>query len=150
MTRITIAHTAAIAALLISSAASAASYTGHYKYLGDPSQHSYAKLQSDLASCDAVYGVQHATPSRSYQSCMRQQGWKFLYETRDKQTASDGFNANVKLKPGHYIDRDNGMDCQNFGGAAVCTPPDGTVHYFDPDQGLPCTRTGIVSICSNM
>jgi hypothetical protein len=42
------------------------------------------------------------------------------------------------------------MDCQNFGGAAVCTPPDGTVHYFDPDQGLNCTRTGIVSICSSM
>jgi hypothetical protein len=150
MTRITIARVTAIAALLVSTAASAASYTGHYKYLGDPSQDSYARLQNDLATCDGVYGVQHATPSKRYQSCMRQQGWKFLYETRDKDTASDGFNANVKLKPGHYIDHDSGMDCQNFGGAAVCGPPDGTVHYYDPDQGLPCTRTGIVAICSNM
>jgi hypothetical protein len=150
MTRSTVVHVAAIAALLVSTAASAASYTGHYKNLRDPSQDSYDRLQSDLATCDGIYGVQHATPSKSYQSCMRKQGWKFLYETRDKDTASDGFNANVKLKPGHYIDHDSGMDCQNFGGAAVCGPPDGTVHYYDPDQGLPCTRTGIVSICSNM
>ena len=149
-TRMTIARAAAIAALLVSTAASAASYTGHYKNMRDPSQDSYDRLQGDLAACDAVYGGQHATPSKIYQSCMRQHGWKFLYETRDKETASDSFKANVKLKPGHYIDRDTGMDCQNFGGAVVCTPPDGTVHYYDPDQGLPCTRTGIVAICSNM
>ena len=81
---------------------------------------------------------------------MLQNGWRFLYETRDKATASDAVGSNVKLKPGHYIDPQNGMDCQNIGGAEVCDPPDGTVHYFDPDQGLPCTRTGLVSICSNM
>jgi hypothetical protein len=150
MIRMTIAHVAAIASLLVSTAAGAASYTGHYKYVGPPSQHSDDKLQADLATCDGVYGVQHATPSKSYLSCMRQQGWKFLYETRDKDTGSGATSSNVKLKPGHYIDRDSGMDCQNFGGVAVCDPPNGTVHYFDPDQGLPCTRTGIVSICSNM
>jgi hypothetical protein len=58
--------------------------------------------------------------------------------------------ANVRLQPGHFIDHDNGMDCQNMGGAEVCVPPNGTVHYFDPDQGLNCTRTGLVSICSNL
>jgi hypothetical protein len=42
------------------------------------------------------------------------------------------------------------MDCQNFGGAAVCGPPSGTVRYYDPEQGLNCTRTGLVSVCSNM
>jgi hypothetical protein len=54
------------------------------------------------------------------------------------------------VTPGHFIDHDNGMDCQNAGGAEVCDPPNGTVHYFDPDQNLPCTRTGAMSICSNM
>ncbi len=149
-TRMTIARVAMLAALLVSTAANAAGYTGHYKNIGAPSGDPYDRLQGDLAACDAVYGAQRVTPSKIYQGCMRQHGWRFLYETRDKETASDGFNAHVKLKPGHYIDRDNGMDCQNFGGAAVCAPPDGTVHYFDPEQGLPCTRTGIVAICSNM
>jgi hypothetical protein len=37
-----------------------------------------------------------------------------------------------------------------MGGAAVCTPPNGTVKYYDPEQGLNCTRTGIVSVCSNL
>src|SRR6516165_516648 len=78
MTRMTIAHVAAIASLLVSTAAGAASYTGHYKYVGPPSQHVDDKLQADLATCDDVYGVQHATPSKSYLSCMRQHGWKFL------------------------------------------------------------------------
>lgn len=39
------------------------------------------------------------------------------------------------------------MDCQNMGGASVCTPPNGTVRYYDPDQGLNCTRSGLVAIC---
>jgi hypothetical protein len=150
VTSIATLRIAVLAALLFSTAASAASFTGHYRYVGSPTLYSDAKLQADLAACDRINGVQHATPSKSYQSCMRQQGWKFLYETRDKETASDAASSNVKLQAGHYIDHDNGMDCQNFGDAAVCTPPDGTVHYFDPDQGLNCTRTGIVSICSSM
>lgn len=139
-----------LVALLFGTAAGAASFTGHYRYVGSPALYSDAKLQADLAACDGINGVQHATPSKGYRSCMLPQGWKFLDETRDKETASDAASSNVKLKPGHYIDHDNGMDCQNFGSAAVCTPPNGMVRYFDPDQGLNCARTGIVSICSNM
>jgi hypothetical protein len=56
----------------------------------------------------------------------------------------------MRQVPCHFIDRDNGMDCQNTGGAEVCDPPDGTVRYFDPDPNLHCTRTGAMSICPNM
>ena len=52
------------------------------------------------------------------------------------------FSTNVRVAPGHFIDRDNVMDRQKMGGAEVCDPPNGTVHYFDPDQNLPRTRTG--------
>ena len=44
----------------------------------------------------------------------------------------------------------SGMDCENIGGASVCSPPNGMVRYYDPDQGLNCTRSGLVSVCSNM
>jgi hypothetical protein len=150
MTPIVSRRVALLATLVFGTAASAASYTGHYRYVGDPASHVDAKLQTDLATCDSIDGVQHTTPSKSYRSCMLQRGWKFLYETRDNETAPDATGSNVKLKPGHYIDPKNGMDCQNSGGVEVCDPPNGTVRYFDPDQGLPCTRTGLVSICSNM
>lgn len=109
MTRMTIGHVASIATLLFGTAASAASYTGHYRYVEKPAQHSDTKLQTDLATCDGIAGVQPATPSKDYQSCMLQNGWRFLYETRDKATASDAVGSNVKLKPGHYIDPQNGM-----------------------------------------
>jgi hypothetical protein len=45
-------------------------------------------------------------------------------------------------------DPDTGMSCRNFGGVAVCDPPQGTVHYRN-HEGLNCTRTGIVSVCSS-
>jgi hypothetical protein len=70
------------------------------------------------------------------------------HETFSNQTFSNQTYRVVARA--HFIDHDNGMDCQNVGGAEVCDPPQGTVHYFDPDQNLPCTRTGAMSICSNM
>jgi hypothetical protein len=86
---------------------------------------------------------------------MLQRGWKYssLSRTRveaPRTPADPYFSTDAKVAPGHFIDHDNGMDCQNMGGAEVCDPPQGTVHYFDPDQNLPCTRTGAMSICSNM
>jgi hypothetical protein len=81
---------------------------------------------------------------------MLQHGWKFSSLTRTRAPAAPYFSSNVKVAPGHFIDHDNGMDCENTGGAEVCDPPDGTVRYFDPDQNLPCTRTGAMSVCSNM
>ena len=82
-----------------------------------------------------------------------QHGWKFSSLTRTRAPAAPAdpyFSSNAKVAPGHFIDHDNGMDCQNTGGAEVCDPPNGTVHYFDPDQNLPCTRTGAMSVCSNL
>lgn len=59
------------------------------------------------------------------------------------------FSAHVKLAPGHYIDRDSGLDCEDAGVLTACQPPDGTVHYFDPERGALCTRTGAAVLCSN-
>jgi hypothetical protein len=59
------------------------------------------------------------------------------------------FSAHVKLAPGHYIDRDTGLDCEDAGALTACQPPDGTVRYFDPAQGAACTRAGAAVLCSN-
>jgi hypothetical protein len=106
-----------------------------------------AGVKTATQACDPAYGQDYA--SRRFLSCMRGQGYKFVRVERAKASVDSHFSANVKLRPGHYIDHDTGMDCENVGIAAICSPPEGTVHYFDPDQGLPCTRTGIVSVCSN-
>jgi hypothetical protein len=149
---------AVLAALVISSAANAANYnyTENYNYIGKPmiaSAQRDAKLQQDTASCNDAVGEHTGMPSASYRGCMLQHGWKFSSLTRSRAPAAPAdpyFSSNVKVAPGHFIDHDNGMDCQNTGGAEVCDPPDGTVRYFDPDQNLPCTRTGAMSICTNM
>jgi hypothetical protein len=139
------------AALVIGSAAHAANYNYTEHYL--PTQkilRSDAEFQSDLAGCDSMIGGQIAAPSAAYRGCMLQRGWRFTSLSRSKAPADPYFSSNAKVAPGHFIDHDNGMDCQNTGGAEICDPPQGTVHYYDPDQGLPCTRTGAMSICSNM
>jgi hypothetical protein len=128
--------------------AHAATYTSHYDHVGKGSQ-SDAQLQADTVTCDGMAGVQRLAPSAAYRSCMQQHGWKYRYVTRDKESADPNFRSNARLQPGHFIDHDSGMDCQNVGGASVCGPPNGTVKYYDPDQGLNCTRSGIVSVCSN-
>jgi hypothetical protein len=151
---------AVLAALIVSTAAHAANYdyTEHYNYIGKPAL-SDAQVDSQVqvatVACDNAVGVQNGAPSASYRKCMLQQGWKysFLSRTRVQTTrapADPYFSSNAKVAPGHFIDHDNGLDCQHMGGAEVCDPPQGTVHYFDPDQNLPCTRTGAMSICSNM
>jgi hypothetical protein len=63
--------------------------------------------------------------------------------------AKSSRSARARSNPPSYIDPDTGMSCQNFGGVAVCGPPQGTVKYYDPEQGLNCERTGLVAICSN-
>lgn len=156
----TIKHIALFAALVVSTAANAATYdyTEHYDYIRKP-QLSNAQINSqiheDTVACDNAVGVQQGKPSADYRSCMLQRGWKYSFLSRTRvQTlrapADPYFSSNVKLAPGHFIDHDSGMDCQNVGGAEVCDAPQGTVHYFDPDQDLPCTRTGLMSICTNM
>jgi hypothetical protein len=151
---------AVFAALVLSSAAHAATYdtTAHYDDIRKPAlsdAQSDAQLQADTAACDSAVGGQRAAPSASYRSCMLQHGWRYRFLTRQAVRASRTpadpyFSSDAKVAPGHFIDHDNGMDCQNTGGAEICDPPNGTVHYFDPDQNLPCTRTGAMSICSNL
>jgi hypothetical protein len=148
---------AVFAALVVCSPANAATYdyTENYNYIGKPmlpGAQRAAQLQEDTVSCDNAAGAQHGMPSASYRSCMLQHGWKFssLTRARVQAPADPTFSSNVKVAPGHFIDHDNGIDCQNTGGAEVCVPPNGTVRYFDPDQNLPCTRTGAMSVCSNL
>jgi hypothetical protein len=143
------------AALIVSTAANAANYnyTENYSYTGRPpipSAQRDAQLQTDTDTCNNTVGVHNGIPSARYRACMLQHGWRFSSLTRTKVPADPYFSSNAKVAPGHFIDHDNGMDCQNMGGAEICDPPNGTVHYFDPDQDLPCTRTGAMSICTNM
>ena len=160
MKRSAIKHIALFAALVVSTAANAANYdyTAHYDYIRQP-QLSNAQIDSqiheDTVVCDNAVGVQRGKPSADYRSCMLQHGWKYSYLSRtrvqmSRAPADPYFSSDAKLAPGHFIDLDSGMDCQNIGGAEVCDSPQGTVHYFDPDQDLTCTRTAVMSICSNM
>jgi hypothetical protein len=151
------ASLALLAGIFAGGAARAATYhyTDHWDYVRKPALSAAEfddRLQSDAASCDAMVGPAHGAPSAGYRSCMLQRGWKFLSVTRVRVSApsESGFSSDAKLKPGHFIDRDTGMDCENIGGASVCGPPSGTVRYYDPEQGLNCTRSGPVSVCSNM
>ena len=104
-----------------------------------------AGVRAATQTCDPSDRRQYG--SRPFLSCMRAKGYKFVRVEHQKSSPSyPYFSSNAKVPPGHFIDHDNGMDCQNTGGAEVCDPPKGTVHYFDPDQDLPCTRTGAMSI----
>jgi hypothetical protein len=155
MTRLAIQNAALHAALLIGGAANAATYhyTDHWDYirklaLSDAEFDS--RLQADASACDGMVGPASGMPSRAYRNCMLQHGWKFLSVTRARvpdEPADPNFSSYARVAPGHFIDHDSGMDCENMGGASVCSPPNGTVHYYDPDQGLNCTRTGLVAIC---
>lgn len=158
MKHIPITHLALLAALVVGSAAQAATYdyTADYEPIQKATRTNAEWkqiLQGDTATCDGAVGIQVRTPSAAYRACMQQRGWRFSHLIRNRVAPAPRdpyFSANVKVRPGHFIDHDNGMECQNVGGAEICDPPNGTVHYYDPDQGLPCTRTGAMSICSNM
>ena len=124
-----IASIALLAAHVVSSAANAASYdyTAHYTHIGKPALTNAqidAQLQADTVTCDDAVGVQRATPSASYRSCMLTHGWKYNFVTWMKVQAAPAqadpcFSSNAKVAPGHFIDHDNGMD---MGGAEVCDP----------------------------
>jgi len=153
-----LASLALLGASLAGGAAHAATYhyTDHWDYVRKPALGAAefdARLQVDAANCDAAVGIQHGAPTSGYRRCMLKLGWKFLSVTRERvltRSSDPNFSADVKLKPGHFVDHNTGMDCENIGGVLVCDPPSGTVRYYDPEQGLNCTRSGLVSVCSNM
>jgi hypothetical protein len=145
------------AAVLISASIGAPAHAGNDQYdfdlihrpAGITEAQVDAGVQAATQTCDP--SGSHSYGSRRFLSCMRSRGYKFVrIEHQGSPSGDPNFSANVKLAPGHFISHDTGMDCQQMGGADVCTPPNGTVRYYDPDQGLPCTRTGAVAICSNM
>jgi hypothetical protein len=150
-----IRNVALFATLLVSGAADAATYhyTDHWDYIRKPALSDAkfdAQLQADASTCDGIVGPASGMPTPAYRRCTLGRGWKFLSVTRQRvsdEPADPNFSSNAKLAPGHFIDHDTGMDCQNMGGASVCDPPNGTVRYYDPDQGLNCTRSGLVSVC---
>ncbi len=80
----------------------------------------------------------------AFEQCMRPHGWVVDHCTPDPKPSVGATQTSST-----YIDPDTGMSCQDFGGIAVCDPPQGTVHYQNR-KGLNCTRTGIVSVCSNL
>ena len=98
------------------------------------------------------------SPSAGYRSCMLQHGWRYSFMTRSRiqptRTPADPyFSTNARVAPGHFIDHDNGMDCQNMGGAEVCDPPNGTVRYFDPIRTCPArapARRRSVRTCNDL
>jgi hypothetical protein len=82
MKDVAIKRIAVFAALVVSSAANAATYdyTENYAYIRKPlitSAQRAAQLQEDTVTCNNAVGVQYAMPSASYRSCMLQHGWKF-------------------------------------------------------------------------
>jgi hypothetical protein len=108
-----------------------------------------AGVQDATRACDPAQRQSYG--SRQFLGCMRRHGYKFVRIEHQKSAPADPyFSSDAKLRHGHFIDHDTGMDCQSNGFADICMPPNGTVRYFDPDQGLPCTRTGLMSVCSNM
>lgn len=152
MKRSAIISAALLATLLGCGAANAAAYhyTDHWDYIRKPAlsdEETDARLQADAGTCDSMVGAQAGMPTASYRRCMLQHGWRFLSVTGARVPDDPSFSSNARVAPGHYISHDNGMDCQDMGGAAICTPPNGTVHYYNPDQGLNCTRSGMVEIC---
>jgi hypothetical protein len=147
-----IAITAAVVLALTSSSAFAVDTTYVFdpihRHRGVTDAQIDAGVQAATEACSRGHSLDYG--SKPFLACMRAHGYKLVRVTHHASPSDPYFSSNVHLRPGHFIDHDTGMDCQNIGGASVCDPPNGTVHYFDPDQGLPCTRTGIVSICSNM
>ena len=115
---------------------------GHHRSL------SVAKAAS--ASCFTQTGTSpEAAPTQAYKDCMNAQGFRWMATKLVKDPSAK--QAASRIPPGHFIDPDTGMLCQNSGGASICVPPPDnmTVRYTNK-HGLGCTRTGAMSVCSNL
>ena len=110
----TVQHIALFAALVVSSAANAATYdyTGNYAYMRKPAMTSAQRavqLQVDTETSNDATGAQYGMPSAGYRGCMLPHGWKFRSLTRTRVNAAPAdpyFSSNVKVAPGHFIDHD--------------------------------------------
>lgn len=141
-------HAIIIAGLLVGSftAAQASShYETSYRDLVRPNgqPRSEAVYDAALDFCYARTGLSRtAADTRAFKDCMRGRGYRWLVtkEVRD---------APSEAEDDRYIDQYTGMSCKDYGGIAVCVPPQGTVHYHNR-HGLNCTRTGLVAVCTNL
>lgn len=148
----TIRHTAfATVAMMALSLGAANADTYYFRDVLRPNGHerSMAAKFADGRACGATAGHTFSNVP-AFETCMRARGWVFDHYKADPPTSRV---AAGRAAPGggrsSYIDPDTGMVCQNFGGIAVCDPPQGTVRYYNPEQGLNCQRTGLMAICSN-
>ncbi len=95
MKHVDIRHIVVFAALVLGSTANAATYdyTAHYDDIHRPALAKAQvdpQLQEDTATCDSAVGVQRATPSVNYRSCMLQHGWRYGFVTRAPDSADAG------------------------------------------------------------
>jgi hypothetical protein len=132
--------------LLAIAAAGAARAEDNYRFkdILKPNGHerSLSAKLADGRSCGAK-GSHFSGDPGPFEQCMRAHGWVV-----DRYTPDPKARVGSGKNPSAYIDPDTGMSCRNYGGVAVCDPPQGTVHYRN-EEGLDCTRTGIVAVCSN-
>ena len=135
---------ALVALTALSSGAARADDNYHFKDVRKPNGHerSLSAKLADGRSCGAS-GSHFSGDVGTFERCMRAHGWVV-----DRHTPDPKARASTGKSPSPYIDPDTGMSCRNYGGVAVCDPPQGTVHYRN-EEGLNCTRTGIVSVCSS-
>ncbi len=137
---------AAVCAAVLSVGAAQANDTAIFRDALKPNGHERTKSEkfADGQRCGAS-GPAHTIRATMpvFESCMRAKGWVLDHYTQDPKT-----RVGPAKSVSTYIDPDTGMSCQNYGGVAVCGPPQGTVHYRD-EEGLNCTRTGIVSVCTS-
>jgi len=136
--------TAVIVLVILSVGAAQAEDGYHFKDVLRPNGHerSLSAKLADGRSCGAK-GSHFSGDPAPFEQCMRAHGRGVdRYRPDPKARVSRGGG------PSTYIDPDTGMSCRNFGGVAVCDPPQGTVHYRN-EEGLNCTRTGIVAVCSS-
>jgi hypothetical protein len=111
---------------------------------------SLAVAKAASASCFTQTGTSpEVAPTQAYKDCMNAQGFRLLSSKLVKDPPAK--QAASGIPPGHFIDSDTGMLCQDSGGAAICVPPPDnmTVRYTNK-HGLGCRRTGAVSVCSNL
>jgi len=126
--------------------------TYHFKDVLRPHGHERSTVTkyADGRFCGASVGHFFSNVT-AIESCMRSRDWVVDGYTPDQPVARVAVRPARRGRTGRstYIDPDTGLSCQNFGGIAVCGPPQGTVRYYDSKHGLNCQRTGLVAICSN-
>jgi hypothetical protein len=129
-------------------AAQAASLDDYYDLVRTNGQpRSEAVFQTAPNDCYNQTGASRYQPDTpAFKACMLGKSFRWQYVTTvptPPPASAPRVAANASRT---YIDPHTGMVCSDFGGVAVCSPPQGTVHYTRHGQN--CVRTGLVAVCS--